>query len=1008
MSRPIPNVYTLAPGENALRLIAEQIAAGFPLESRGDLPLSSWTILLPTRRAARQLGRAFHDVVGGKSIILPRIKPIGDIDDDLLTFQLPEGDAPEAIPSTGLLFVLMRLVENWAMKNRDRPIASDILASPQRKLGLAQSLLKLVNQTETEEIALDNIGDAIKATGLADHRETIIDLIKLIPGQLRDELDELKLIGPAARRNLIIRLEADRIRSGKHEGPIIAAGSTGTNPATRDLLAAIAMHPQGAVILPGLDPWLSDADWDTLDLPPTPTHPQFGLSKLVKHLGIDRHSIRPIGHEKSPRSWLASELMRPSATTDQWVAALDGQQERFEAARLGLTLVEADDRHIEARAIALILREALETPQQTAALITPDRELALRVKSELLRWNVVIDDTGGEPLTRFGLASLLSRLADCVLGDFSPISIVGLLHHDLADFGMGKNVLVETARAVEVAALRAQGVASAPDGVQRAFEAARSSFADPEERTHPVIARIKPHVWDSMAHLVKLLTALFETLADPAEAMLGDHIDCLVAALTAIAPDANRNLKENVLFQDVLDDLRDQQIYLGRLTLVQALPLILSMLRQESFRTHTQAHPRLAIYGLLEARMMRVDIAVLGGLNEGVWPTQPNPGPWINRTMRDELKLQQPEREIGLTAHDLVAALGHPRVHLTWAKRAGREPLVPSRWIQRLRAIMKGFGIELENQADATHVAIARHIDDVPDFKPHVKPQPKPPVADRPTRFSVTDVEKLIRDPYHIYARKVLKLQPLDLLSDDPDARMRGTIFHAAFEAWNRLALDGQTPAPLEALIAAGREAFDHLAGDAEVQAFWWPRFVRLARWLYAEELSLRESMVRLYPEIRGELSFEIDSTKYTLSAIADRIDLLDDGSVRIVDYKTGQAPSNQVVKAGINPQMTLEAAMLQHGAFKDLNSRVTREAIYLRVTGGRPPGELKRTGEGREHQFDVADLATLHFEGLKKKLETFRHLHVPYTPRTVFQKVDQPGDFDHLSRYREWSLVTV
>ena len=1013
MHRSVPNVYSIAPGNDPLRLIARKVLQNFPVATNTPadvhIPLSAWTILVPTRRAGRELTQRFHELCGGKSILLPRIKPLGDLNEDVLTFQVPTGASPLAISETGLLFTMMNLVTRWVEANPQHVLASDISASPQRKLSLAQSLVELVHQVETEEVSFDKIADVYQISGLAEHRDAILGLLRLLQDDLPRELEEAHLLGPSKRRNNMIRLEAARIRSGQIAGPIIAAGSTGTNPATRDLLAAISLHPQGCVILPGLDRAIEDSDW--LELPAT--HPQWGLRNLINHLNMSRQDVQVLDENEwvhDPRVWMARELMRPSASTDKWSVSLRGNEALFKEACENLSLIEADDRHIEARSIALILRQSLTIEKQTAALITPDRDLAQRVKAELLRWDIRIDDTAGEPLTRFGLASVLARLIDCALDDFSPHAVAGLLHHDGVDFGLTRAQVLSAVQAVEIGALRQGGISPGPLGVRQAFQRATMLRSEDVriasgERVHPAVLRISDTEWSHAAVISETLSQVFVTMDPRHEAPLATHIDCLLKALRALASlEYDRERPENLAFHEVMDELISQSQRLPALSLAEALPIIQSQLRQNPFRLVRDAHPRLAIFGLIEARMMHVDVAVLGGLNEGHWPAQPDPGPWLNRPMREAFGLQQPEREIGLTAHDFVEAFAKKKVFLTWSKRVGTEPLVPSRWILRLRTIMKGFGIDTAAQIDTSMPKLAHAIDRVVDFTPVSKPKPRPPVAVRPSTFSVTEIEKLIRDPYAIYARKILRLDPLEALADDPDARVRGTIIHAALDSWTRLQPNAGPPAPLEALLTAGREAFAKLESNPDVQAFWWPRFVRAAQWMHEEDELLRTSAQRVVTETSASLSFPVKGKTFILRARADRIDILATGEARIIDYKSGTPPSNNQVRRGLAPQMTLEAALLKRGAFGDVGPRKTAEAMYIHITGGRPPGDVAERGGS----FDISEVGEEHFEQLQHLLARFENADVDYRPRTAHMKVEDPSDYDHLSRYAEWSLVSV
>jgi ATP-dependent helicase/nuclease subunit B len=1005
VSRRAPRVYTIASGLDPLRLLARKVLDGFPLTDRTSLPLHAWTILLPSRRAARRFAEVLRNELGTTSLLLPRILPLGDLDAESIDMWAETDDwslqtaGPEKLSAVGLLFEIYGFVTRWANANPHLSLANDVAASAVQGFNLARSLIKLVDQAGTEEVPLAGIAGVyqVQDNDLAGHRETIIGLLN----QLNQHLEALQLsekrVTAATYRNLSIRNVARAITKSDMGLPIVAAGSTGTNPATRDLLKAIAHAPFGALILPGLDTGMNDADWLSL----TPTHPQWGLSQLLGALGIGTRDVEPLSSEDGPRTTLAREMMRSSDLTHLWHTSIPERSQTIAQNARGLHLLHAADRHEEALAIALIMRETLNHPTRTAALITPDRELAQRVKAELQRWSIAIDDSAGEPLSRFGMASLVMQVIAVVETDFSAETLVGVLHHPLMRCGLTQNEYRTAAQALEIAALRQQGLANGLDGLSFALRRANHERVA-QKHLHPVIDRMPDAVWVAMQQVATHIQSTLRSLSEITPRSMAQHVELLLNVLTALAGEVPAT--GTAEFQSVMRDLAAESARLAPLSFRQAAPVIAAALRAKKLNAAANTAGRLAIYGLPESRMMSVDVAILGGLNETIWPEQPDPGPWLNRTMRDAFKLQQPERVIGLTAHDLCENLGHRRVFLTWSKRAGKEPLVPSRWILRLQIILHAAGVTSDLAKGDAILCLARQIDAAHEFRNQPKPTPKPPVSARPRKFSITEIETLHRDPYAIYAKKILHLKPLENLANDPDARMRGVIFHEALENWTRLALAGPS-ASLEALFSEGRKAFAQLEGDPDVNAFWWPRFQRMAEWVHSLDIELRDGVRQIHVEERGEYNFDILGERFTLSGRADRIDVFTDDTVRIIDYKTGAPPSDKTVESGLSPQMTLEAAIIAEGAFKNIGPRLAREAVYLYLKGGRPPGEIHVVGTSRDNKFNLMEIGPDHLARLKEKLAAYQNPNTEYLPRFALKKEDTPSDYDHLSRYREWSL---
>ena len=989
-----PNVWTTSAGLGPV--LVEQVLQGFPLspDGRGQFDLSQWTILVPTRRAARMLEQKLFDKAGRKALVLPRIRPIGDVDEDLVADHLPDagpnvGIAP-AISKMGQLFLMLQLIDDWATANPHVPLALDVNGSRGQALGLAQSLVDLVNQLETEEVTLA-FGQRFEMLELAEHRESILSLLQLVQEQLPARLQARGLMGPAARRNALIAAEAKRIADGRHHGPIIAAGSTGTNPATRKLLKAIACHPQGAVILPGLDTTLDEESWGLV----TENHPQHAMKLLLADLAVERKEVRELS-PVSQRASLLRETMRPADATDKWFGNAALQSLTIEKATAGLRLIETPDRHIEARAIALLLREALETPGKRAALVTPDRNLGQQVTEELKRWNADIDDSGGEPLIRFGRAQLCALVMACVEDGFSPASLVALLAHPAVS--LGRTDAKHHAALFEIACLRQDLAPRSPREFAGVITRVKQETAQ-DSHSHPVLLGLDDAGWDALLTFAMKFSAVLSPLLNAAATTLDLHIETLLMVLDGLAPEVDDADPYTRSFATVMQGLRDASAFHPTTSLHRALASIAWALQQETIRRMPREDVRLAIYGLAEARMIEADLVVLGGLNESLWPAAVDPGPWFNRPMRKELGLAQPERDIGITAHDFAQGAAHPNVVLTWSKRLGTTPLTPSRFVLRLRALLETLGVKKEDQVDQQFVLWASALDAPGQPINLPMPRPTPPVVHRPRSLSVTTIEKLIRDPYAIYAQKILKLEPLPPLGGEMEPRLRGTLFHAALSQW--LQRDGESS--LDGLMAAGREVFAAYIEETEVKHFWWPRFARMAKAFVEEDAGLRTDVVKCFVEANG--TYAID-TIHTLTARADRLDVTGDGRVRIIDYKSGAVPSAPQVKSGLSPQLTLEAAISLNGKYRvnkqdiSLPSEVG-ELVYIQIGGGRPPVKISFPAD----KVVPRDLALQHLAKLRRLLADYQNADQPYVPRAVVFRERDVSDYDHLSRYAEWSL---
>jgi ATP-dependent helicase/nuclease subunit B len=996
MATEAPRLFTIAPDQPFLETLAQAVLSGFPsaeAKAPGPLDLARWTILLPTRRAVRALEDVFLRFAGGKGVLLPRIRPLGDIDEDLLAPFHPLDELAQPLSQPGQLLLLMDLIDDWAATHPTSRLAMEIAGAPHLAVGLARSLAEFLDSLETEEIDASRLAE-LYGLESARHREAILEFMAIIRQAYPQRLHAQQLIGPQARRSAILRREARRLEFTRTERPFIAAGSTGTIPATCALLKAIAGLRNGAVVLPGLDTVMDEQSWIAVG----PTHPQHAMKQLLERLNAARSMVQTLGaSEQSPRVWLSRELMRPAETADRWHEVLKDQGSRRTAAMRGVELVPT--RSIEEQAVvaALILRECLETPGRTACLVTPDRQLARRVKAELRRWNIDITDSAGEPLIRFGGAALLNLLLEALLQDFAAEPLAALLRHELAVFGLAPAAARHHASLIELALLR---TGTGAPGIGNLAQALRLVVNQSGERpNHPLLGSVSAEQWAEAIAQCERITAILAPLMQHQPTTIAGHIERLVAACEAIAGEAFWAGEGGDLLHDALLLLQTESNLLQSCSLTRAGAVIRNCLQSLPVRSPVRELLPIRILGLLEARLIRADVMVLAGLNEGTWPGQADSGPWLNRPMRDILEMRQPETQIGQTAHDFVQVFANPEVKLLWSRRIGDSPATPSRWILRL-LMMLGLSEREDANFENQWVGLARGLVAPGAVSPMPMPRPQPPRDMRPTSLSVTRIETLIRDPYAVYARHVLRLEPVKPVSSAPDPARRGIIIHGAIGDF-LTAYPRDLPADaLPVLEAIGERHFAQIADFPGLMSFWWPRFRRAAGWFVENESKLRSNVVRVLSESSGSIRLDIANQTFTLTCRADRIDLLADGSARITDYKTGKVPSERQVEIGLAPQLTLQAAILARGGFATVEQRPVSALGYVHLTGGEPAGEDKPL------EVDVMALAEQHLAGLTRLLTSYAQPGQAYIPRAMMEREEDESDYDHLSRFREWTLA--
>jgi ATP-dependent helicase/nuclease subunit B len=1045
MSSPAPRVFTIPPGLPFLPTLADALTSGRILDGfRHDrAALAEATVYLPTRRAAR----AFAALLAGngeeRAQLLPRIVPLGEVDDAEFelaggadaAFEGPQTLAPPIAPLERRL-ILTGLIQVWAetvdraLLKLDEGAPLLVPATPADAVGFAADLERLMDGLSSEDIPWDQIAEGVE-TEYSQYFGLTLDFVRIAAENWPKILADRQASDPALRRSMLIHAEAQRLLREQPAAPVIAAGSTGSMPATAALLNAIARLPNGAVILPGLDTDLDEPSWDAIGGSgsdagdPVHGHPQAMLRRLLqRHLDMPRSGVRALATAPAPlaaRSRMLSEALRPADTTDHWAAMAAGTRaELARAGCAGIKVVEALDERDEALAAAIALREGLAVPERTAALVTPDRALAKRVAAELARWGVEVEDSAGVPLseTPSGLAARLA--ADAAALNFEPARIVALLTHPEVCLAWPRATLERAASALEIGVLRGPAPAPGLIGLREALAKSHEAFGRHTPRSR---RRLTNEDWRLAAELIERLADAFRSFA--ADTFGDDVIDLVeiadahrqtVEALLERADGEESEALETDASAEALAALFDD------LALTQAggvrgrfvdYPAFFTTLARERItnRRSRSSHRRIKILGLLEARLLSVDRVVLGGLDEGVWPPRTETDAFLNRPMRARVGLAPPERRIGQTAHDFVQALGVEDAVVTRAQKRNGSPMVPSRFLQRIKAFA-GDAIWAEmTEAGGRYLRLARVLDTPEPMPPLRRPAPKPDTAMFPRTLSVTEIETLVRDPYSIFARHILKLDAIEPLAAAPSAAERGTIIH---DILGNFAKDHPRELPthaLEILIQRGEDAFVGIeSAFPELYAEWWPRFERLAAAFVVWETKRRADIARIHAESSGALAMALpDGSTFTLRARADRIEERRDGSFAIIDFKTGTPPGIKEVFAGFSPQLTLEAAMLMEGAFRDVPaSAATPDLIYVHASGGRKPLKPREIAPSKGDNRSVAAIVAEHRMRLADLVGRFVSGEAAYVSRPFPKYAKRFSDYDHLARVKEWSLASA
>ncbi|MET4698475.1 ATP-dependent helicase/nuclease subunit B [Constrictibacter sp. MBR-5] len=968
------------------------------------MALARTTVLLPNRRACRALAGAFLRATGGRPLALPAMRPLGDLDEDELELRAedePPGigalDLPPAIGSLRRRLLLTRAI----MRVEE--------TSPDQAARLAEELARLLDSVQIERLSFDGLAGLVPDR-YASHWQLTLRFLQVLTRHWPDILADEQALDPADRRNRLIAAQAELWRHDPPGDAVVAAGTTGTMPATADLLGVVASLPQGCVVLPGLDPHLADDAWEALDgEQPEAGHPQHAMKQLLAKLGVARRDVlawddgRAAGAQARAR--LLSRTMEPAATTAGWRTAPIPPDE-VSAALDGVMRIDAPGTEEEARTIALLLRAELERPEGNAVLVTPDRGLARRVSAELRRWNIEVDDSAGVDLGGTPPGTFLRLLARMAAEDAAPVPLLALLKHPLAAGGMDPALFRRRTRELERVVLRGPRPEPGLHGLLAtlASEAklARSGERPDERQRRRLLASA------GFVRRLRDLLQPFMSLAGaryvPVEDLVRAHIGCAEALAQAADAEDGRALwagEAGETAANFVAELMSAARGFDRIAGRDYPGLFEALLAGTAVRPRWGRHPRLAIWGTLEARIQHADHMILGGLNEGTWPPEVPADPWMSRPMRAAFGLPPAERKAGLSAHDFVQAFGAPRVTLTRAMRVEGTPTVPSRWLMRLDAVLRAAGREGPIGDGQRWLAWAEALDrPVGRPMPIEPPRPCPPLRLRPRRLSVTQIETWIRDPYAVYARHVLGLRVLDPLDAEPGAPERGEFIHEALDRFVRDWPERLPPDAVDRLIAIGRAVFEPAMGRPGIQAFWWPRFERIAAWFVEQERLRRQVPLKIGTERRGSITIAAPGGPFELHGKADRIDRLPDGSLAIVDYKTGSLPRAALVAVGAAPQLALEAVIARQGGFQDIAAGAVAELAYWRLSGGDPAGEVQPAGGRKAVPAELTDAAET---GLAAYVAAFDREETPYLSQPRPDLVPRFSDYAHLARVAEW-----
>lgn len=969
-----PRVFGLAPGIDFPTGLVEGLlarSAHLPPEA-----LARVDLIVNTTRMERRIRGLFDE---GPARLLPRIHLVTRLDQIDPALVLP--------PAVSPLRRRLELIELVARLIDGQPE----LAARSALYDLTDSLAKLLDEMQGEGVDSETIAglNVADQSGHWQRTQSFIGIANTYLDRTATAPDK------EARQRRLVHALAERWAASPPQHPVILAGSTGSRGTTLLLMEAIARLPQGALVLPGFDFDMPGAQWLHLDEALlSEDHPQYRFHKLMKHLGIGRRAITP-WHDAEPvapaRNALVSLSLRPAPVTNAWLTEGPKLPDLAQATR-GITLLEAPNPRSEALTIALRLRQAVEDGQK-AAVITPDRMLTRQIAAALDQWDILPDDSAGAPLHLSPPGRFLRHIAGLFHRRLDAEALLTLLKHPLTHSSGARGFHALNTQRLE---LRVR----------------RRGLPYPEADTLGLLMQNVVASEEEQGRVDHWAAWVGETFTDrqvtgqrPLSEWVADHI--VLAEAISSGPDGadTGEVWQKKAGQEawkVLENLRAHGAHGGLMTAADYGNMVGALLSEGEVRDRDAPHPGVMIWGTLEARVQGADLVILAGLNEGTWPEAPDPDPWLNRTLRHEAGLLLPERRIGLSAHDYQQAVAARDVWITRSIRSDDAETVTSRWINRLCNLLEGLKGQqgpallkaMKGRGDAwlAKSAAFERVEAAPSAR---RPSPRPPKAARPRQLAVTDIKHLIRDPYAIYAKHVLRLRKLGPLVQSPDALMRGTVSHDVMEAFVTRTL--ADPAALRSadLMDTAHEVLARHVPWPAARALWIARLQRIADWFVANEKQRRliAQPVALENDAKGRLDWP--DIGFSLTARADRIDQTETGSVHLYDYKTGTVPSKKVQKH-FDKQLLIEAAMVENGGFAKVGVQPVESAIFIGL--GSKMEEVAAPLEEESPQEVLAKLRRL--------IDTYLDPAQGFTARRVMEKDSFGSDYDLLARYGEWDTT--
>ncbi len=922
------------------------------LETSFGAGVSEVKILLPNRRSCREFSEFLTKKYPHWSK-MPKIKAIADIShhDFLDSFArlevqsiVDEISKIKPLGSFDYLFFLSQEIVKTQVFGEN--------ISFSHALNIASQLKNLFDDIERQEIDMEKIHE-IDDSDLAQHRQFTLDFLKKFYVRVKNSILKDNVFSKVAYQNLIINYFAATIDSQGLKSPLVVAGSTGSVNFSKKLIKSIAADKNGHVVLYGLNQEVERVEKEV--------HPQFILSELLKFIEVEKSAVVEIAEEKFKicdelRVDLLLTSMLPSEETHAW-QRLEKNLKVTEDLEKNFSYVQAKNEIEEARIIAAAASQA-SLVNKRVAIIANDHKFVELLKAELRKFLVKYNDARSLNLSSSKLVGLILLLFELLENDFESATLLAVLKHPFSIY-LDEKTLVD----FEVKVLREQ---RSGDGLVALKE--KIKFAQDEEMKNffaSFLENIEPlkNLYGNV-ELSKYFLAITQVIENFSAKTWQELIE-----LEPAAEELGEFFKKLQNAGEFVVDVKESSRFFQ------------SLFAQISYFEHSDSLASIQIMSTIEARLLNFDLMIVSSLNQGDFP-QIEGENWLGRKIRSDLGIDLSAKKYGQNAYDFCNYLSNESVILTRCHVKGGALAIASPFILRLEILCKKLAIKLDD--GKKYFDLLEKLDFVEASKIKVKAQelsPKPPLEYRPKKLSITEIPKLLSDPYQIYAKRILQLRELNRIDYEPEFREFGTFVHKALEDYIKNSQE-------EFFMQKAENIFAKFFISNEAKLIWWPKFENIFQNFIVENKGLQSSKDCV------EVSIKMFVKDVLISGKIDRVSFFGD-EVEIFDYKTGQIPSTKDVACGLQPQLTIYALMLILGSIENLKN-ISPEKIkslsYWKLSAT-AESEVKKVFKDHEEIKIVIAAAKI---GLEKLIEHFNDSNNGYASDLEPQR---KHEYSHLAR---------